>query len=922
MKLSKLLNWKVILVVAAILVIIFFSNIINFLADLQWFKEIGYVGVFFTKFLAVLKIGIPLFVLLAVIFYAYMILLKSEYLKYSSIVYSKQQNKSTNRKLLFISAVISVLVSSAMTSLHWSDILKFINGGSFNTADPLFHKDIGFYVFKLPVYQVLYSFVFGMLIILLLITLAFYLFLYTTTHFEQKSEMGNVLHMDRGSRNAIGRQIFEYAAKHISFLVSAIFLMISLGFILKSYDLVYSPRGAAFGASYTDVHVTLLFYRAFAVLSIIAAASIFYALYRRKLKLTLWIVGIMIGASLIQGITEVVIQKFIVSPNEMVMERPYIEYNIKYTRMAYGLENVEEKDFPVEQNLTPQDLENNKATINNIRVNDFAPALTVYNQLQGIRSYYNFNDVDIDRYNIDGKYTQVFVAARELDQKKLDAQSQTWLNKHLIYTHGYGIAMSPVNTVTPEGQPELIIKDIPPVSSTDIKIDKPEIYFGESTDDYIITNTRQKEMDYPSGDSNKQTIYSGTAGIKLSPLNRLLFMFNKGSLNFLLSQDINSNSKIVMNRNIMDRVKKIAPFLTYDEDPYIVVNNGKLYWIIDAYTTSDSYPFSEPTGGINYIRNSIKVIIDAYNGTTNFYLIDDKDPLANAYSRIFPGLLKSASELPQGFVEHFRYPESIFNIQADVYKKYHMTDPNVFYNKEDMWSMAGASQDETQNTEQNQARAESSYVIMKLPDGTDEEFMLISPYSPVKKGNMVAWFGARMDKQEYGKLIVYKFPKQKNIYGPSQFKARVNQDPDISKEKSLWGQQGSTVIDGTTLIIPIENSLLYVMPLYIKSTTTNSIPEMKRVILMYGDKIVMEDTLNDALAKMFNLNQQVNTPPAQQRQPSSAVQPDKSTADLIKKASDAFTKAKDAQKAGDWAEYGRQLDELEKALNDLNLLAK
>lgn len=920
MKLTKILNWKVIIGVIIAMIIVFFSSIVNFLVDIQWFKEVGYVGVFFTKFFAQLKIGIPLFIILTFAIYLYALFMKKEYLKYSNTIYSKEQLKSTNRKLLFISMIISAVISGVIASSFWYEILKFINGGSFNIADPIFNKDAGFYIFKLPVYNALYKLILGALVLLTLISLVFYLILFTGSSYNEDRDMGyNVLRMDRGRRKVLGREIFEFAGRNLAFLVSAILLTVAAGFLLRSYELVYSPRGAAYGASYTDVHVTLVFYRVFSVLSLLAAASIFYSLYRKKLKLTLWIAGIMIGTVLIQGLAEGLVQGLVVSPNEMVMERPYIEYNIKYTRAAYGLDKVEERDFPVEQNLTPNDLENNKPTIDNIRVNDFAPALTVFNQLQGIRSYYSFNDVDIDRYNIDGKYTQVFVAARELDQKKLDTQSQTWLNQHLIYTHGYGITMAPVNTVTPEGQPKLIIKDIPPVFSTDITIDRPEIYFGESTDDYIITNTRQMEMDYPSGESNKQTTYSGTAGIKLGGLNRLLFMINRGSINFLLSRDINSNSRIIMNRDIIKRVEKIAPFLSYDSDPYIVVNNGKLYWILDAYTVSSDYPFSEPMGNINYIRNSIKVIIDAYNGTTGFYLIDENDPIAVAYSRIFPGLLKSADQIPEGFVEHFRYPEDIFNIQADIYKKYHMDDPNVFYNKEDMWTVGNTGTDEAQA--QNQVSTESSYIIMRLPEGDSEEFMLITSYSPVQKGNMVAWFGARMDKDEYGKLIIYKFPKQKSVYGPSQFKAKINSDPVISKEKSLWGQQGSSVIDGTVLTIPIEKSLMYVMPLYIKSTTQNSIPEMKRVILMYGDRIVMADTLGNALSQMFNLNQNVNTPPAQETE-NERINVGQGESELIKKANEAFAKAKDAQKSGDWAEYGRQLDELEKLLKELESAVK
>jgi uncharacterized membrane protein (UPF0182 family) len=916
MKISKFFNWKVILAVIVILFIIFFSSIINFAVDFQWFKEVGYIGVYFTKIVTETKIVVPLFIILSFLIYVYLTYLKNEYIKYSKTIYASSQLKSINRRLLLTSCIISIVVSTALASSLWYDILKFMNATSFNLKDPLFNKDISFYIFKLPVYNQLYGFVMSALVVAAVITLVFYIFVCGSIK-DFTEDGGNVLSMDRGRRKILGREIFEITAKHMAFFVSAIFVVLAVGFVLKSYDLVYSSRGVAFGASYSDVHVTLLFNRIFMVLSILAAISFFYALFRKNLKMTLWIIGLMVGASLIQGIVEAGVQRLIVTPNEIDKEKPFIEYNIKYTRLAYGLDKVEEKDFPAEQSLTPQDIENNRATINNIRVNDFAPTLQVYNQLQGMRPYYRFTDVDIDRYNIDGKYMQTFISARELDQDKIDPKSQTWQNKHLMFTHGFGITMSPVNTVTTEGQPKLIIKDIPPVSTVDLKIDRPEVYFGEITDDYIITNTKLHEMNYPSGDTNKQTVYNGNAGIKLNPLNRLIFAINRANINILLSQDITYDSRIILNRNIVDRVKTIAPFLSYDQDPYIVLNNGKLYWIIDAYTTSSKYPYSEPQGDINYVRNSVKVIIDAYNGTTNFYLIDENDPLAVTYSKIFPGLFKSVKDVPKGFVEHFRYPEDIFNIQLEVYKKYHMTNPNVFYNKEDLWSV---SEDGQATESSEQSRMEPSYIVMKLPDeGAGEEFMLISPYTPNGKSNMVAWLAARMDGKNYGKLIVYKFPKQKVTYGPSQFMGRINQDTTISRELSLWRQQGSDAVIGSVLTIPIEKSLLYVAPVYIKSVGTNNIPEVKRVIVGYGDRIIMDETLEKALNSMFNLNApEGNAPAAPNTQTVPEQQVNTTAKELAGKANELFKKAKDAQQSGNWADYGEYLKQLEDVLNQLN----
>lgn len=927
MKIGKLLlNWKLILAAMVILIIVFFSSIIDFLVDVQWFKEVGYLGVYFTRLITELKLGIPVFIIFMAITYLYLLYLKKEYLRYSKVVYTREQLKSANNRLMLVSAFISVILSAIVTSSLWYDVLKFANATSFNLKDPLFNKDASFFIFKLPLYTGLYRFVMGILVVTAISTFGFYLFISAGSgNFDDDSDMGyNVLRMDRGRRRLIGREIFEIAARQMAFFVSAIFIVMAVGFVLKSYNLVYSPRGAAFGASYTDVHVTLLFNRIFIVLSILAAISFFYALFKKNLKLTIWIIGLMVGASLIQGIVEIGVQRLIVTPNEIDKEKPFIEYNIKYTKRAYGLDKVEEKDFPAEQSLTSKDIENNRATIENIRVNDFLPALEVYNQLQGIRPYYRFNDVDIDRYNVNGKYTQVFVSARELDQKKIDAQSQTWQNKHLVFTHGYGITMSPVNEVTTEGQPMMYIKDIPPVSTVDLKVERPEIYFGEITDDYIITNTKLLEMDYPSGDTNKQTTYEGTAGIKLNGLNRLLFMIYKGSFNFLLSQDITSNSRIIINRNIVDRVQAIAPFLSYDSDPYIVINNGRLYWVIDAYTTSLAFPYSEPQGNVNYIRNSVKVIVDAYNGTTDFYLIDENDPLAVTYSKIFPGLFKSIKDIPEGFVEHFRYPEDIFNVQLEVYKKYHMTNPSVFYNKEDLWAIPDDGQ--SSNNAEGSLSMEPSYIVMKLPDGTSEEFMVISPYTPNGKSNMVAWLAARMDGENYGKLIAYKFPKQKVTYGPSQFMGRINQNTTISKELSLWRQQGSDAVIGTVLTVPIEKSLLYVAPVYIKSTGTSSIPEVKRVIVGYGDSIVMDETLEKALTSLFNLKAPQDTQQELSEEPPATTQPQQgissTAAELARRANEVFAKARDAQQSGNWADYGKYLNELEDILKQLNEAVK
>jgi uncharacterized membrane protein (UPF0182 family) len=473
--------------------------------------------------------------------------------------------------------------------------------------------------------------------------------------------------------------------------------------------------------------------------------------------------------------------------------------------------------------------------------------------------------------------------------------------------------MNKVNSVTPEGQPDFVIKDIPPENATDLNLDNPRIYFGEKTNDYAIVDTDTSEFDYPKGGDNQWNKYEGAAGIKLNLLNRILFAVNERNLNFLLSRDINSDSKILINRNIMGRVQKIAPFLGYDGDPYVVIAQGRLFWIIDAYTTSDRFPYSQPHNNVNYIRNSVKVVIDAVNGDTNFYIVDKNDPIAVSYSKIFPSLFKEVSTLSKEIVDHFRYPEDMFNVQCNVLAKYHMTDPGVFYNGEDLWQVA---ETQTKVGEEKQIN-EGSYVVMRLPNEDEEEMILLEYFNMRNKDNMVALFGARMDEENYGKMVLYKFPPQKTIYSPYLFKQKINQDPVISKEISLWDQEGSELIYGDTMIVPLNNSLLYVEPLYLRATGQNSIPEMKRVIVGFGEKLILAENVERALEQIFNYTQ-APTAPQQPQIPSDNANIDETTREKIKRAQEIFNLAIEAQKNGDWAKYGDYIKGLQEILNELN----
>lgn len=897
-------RWIGWLIAAGIAVIIVLVALTGFFVNYQWFENLGYLRVFMTRFITQAEIAVPIFLAIFAVLYACINMIKSDFLRYTSVVLSNRQARILNVIIVILLMVISAITALSVSGGIWSEWLTFIHSSNFGIKDPIFGRDLSLYMFKLPFLHSIYSFIIGFVLILAVITALLYGLMYLSDRnrfyrtFEKDDNVVRVI----SSRN-----IMNVALRRIAWLGFIFFLTLAFGYYLKAYDLLYSTRGKVVGAGYTDIHVTLLFYRILMVVSVVGAIAFLIGAWRQRLW---WAVSgplVIVALLIVSAIAGGVIQGLVVSANEFKMERPYIEYNIAYTKMAYGLDKIMEKTFTADQTLTMKDLENNHATIDNIRINDYRPAIEVYNQLQGIRLYYQFNDIDIDRYMLNDRYTEVFLSPRELNIKKLPANVQTWLNQHLRYTHGYGIVMSPVNAVTSTGQPQLVIKDIPPKNADGVNIKRPEIYFGESTDQYVIVKTGQKEFDYPMGEQNKEAFYQEEAGIAMTPLNRLLFTLYTGDIRILLSSDINSRSRILLNRDIVDRVKMIAPFLLYDDDPYIVIgDDGRLYWIIDAYTTSNRYPYSSPDTmklGINYIRNSVKVVIDAYNGKTDFYLVDETDPVVRVYKGIFPTLFKDGDAIPAGLRKHWRYPQLMFDVQAEMYRRYHMTDAQVFYSGEDAWDIANEKYgNEVQEIE-------SQYIIMKLPGGNTEEFILMVPFTPVKKDNMTAWLAARMDGEDYGKLLVYKFPKDKLVYGPMQVEYSIDQDTTISKELTLWNQQGSSVIRGDMLVIPIENSLLYVEPLYIRSATENSLPEVKKVIVFYENKLVMEDNLQTALNRIFNIEKEQQVQPPPPAAPGTSQQQD-----LIRRANDLLQQAKAASQRGDWAAYGEYLKQLEDTL--------
>lgn len=887
---------KVLIGVIVLLVLVgVFSS---FFVDYQWFNEVGYIGVFFTSLKAKAVIFGPAFVVLFLLILVYIRYLKKGYLSMNNQVYDKKETALQNKIIFFASLVLSFFLSLLFTEVFWYRILEYFNATDFGIKDPLFGYDAGFYIFKLPLINAALGVLITVIILLIVVTLLFYSML------KMKDGFSGFMDYIKGDDSPQTR----FAVRQLSVLGAILLILLSGVFYLRGLNLVYSSRGVAYGASYTDVHVSLPMFKIISIMCIVSAFVVAVAIIRKRIRwvvyTAIFIVVLMVSETLVSGVVE----RLVVSPNARDKEMPYLTYNIDMTRKAFGLENIKETPFTVDNTLVQKDINENMDTIDNIRINEFSQSLEVFNQIQAIRNYYKFNDVDIDRYVIDGKTRQVFIAARELDNTSREAKFQTWQNLHLYYTHGYGAVMSYTNSVNSSGLPDFILKDIP-TSNTVIKIDKPQLYFGELAYDYVVVGKKDQEIDYPAENSEAKTTYNGAAGIKMTPLNKLLFAFNKGSINFLLSNDITSDSKIILNRNIIDRVKKIAPFINYDNDPYLVTSNGKLYWIIDAYTTSSRFPYAEEYNGINYIRNSIKVVIDAYDGKVDFYLADSSDAIAKTIGKIYSGLFKDMSQMPEDLKNHLRYSEDVFMTQSKVYEKYHMDNPAVFYNSEDLWSIA-----KKKSSEVSEADVQPVYQVMRLPGETKEELLLTIPFTVAKKENMVSWLAVKMDADNLSQMTLVRFPKEKSIYGPQQFNSRLNTDTEISRQLALWDQKGSQVILGETNIIPVKNALIYVRPLYLKAGTGNSLPELKKVIVGLGEKIVMEDNIHLAFAKLFNANvEQPGTTAPTPTTPSTQTDINSQ----ILKAADLYEKSKQAQQSGDWAGYGEYIKELESVLNQL-----
>ncbi|MFD2208598.1 UPF0182 family protein [Virgibacillus halophilus] len=799
----------------------------HWITDYIWMDSLGFEKVYTTILSSRILLGLAGFVLFAVLTYFTLSWILRVYVHHFGP--QSLPGYFPSKKLgVLIKTVISILVgvvgSEIVKGVGWEPTLKVLKHASFGKTDPYFHMDVSFYMFILPFMKFVLFVLLGLAIFFLLIEIAAY-------------AMFHIYRMNRSAQVHMGLTLGI-----VGILLAALHILGPYGTMLTDQVNIFQ-KSVVHGLSYTDKLINNPASYVLAAVAILGTIWMIMAMVRGKLESMAVPIVVYLGVVILAQGASVIVQSFVVSPNEFSKEKPFLEHNLNYTKAAYSLDDITVKENPGNDSLDEDMIKRNQLTIDNVRLNDSRPLHDIYNQLQTFRTYYEFNDMDIDRYRIDGDYQQVFVGARELSTDDLPAQAKTWVNRTLRYTHGYGVAMSHVNKVTSQGQPEYMIKNLPPEGVLDIK--RPQIYFGEEDYPNVIVNSKVKEFDYPSGDDNKSNEYQARTGIPLKGINRFLFAIKEGSVRMITSEQLTKKSQFMETRNIVDRVKRIAPFFDYDDDPYLFVRkDGTLSWMIDAYLKADSYPYAEPhQGNQNYVRNAVKVTIDAYTGEVKFYVVEPKDPLLQTYMKIFPELF--TKDIPADVRDHFRYPEDLFKIQAKMYGTYHMSNLEVFYNREDFWQFP------TEKYFNEDITMEPYYITMKLPENDKEEFILMQPYTPKKRQNMISWIGVRNDREHYGEMFVYRFPKQKNIYGPQQIENRINQDSVISQQLNLWAQGGSDVIRGNLLAIPMEDTVLYVEPVYIESSNETSLPEVKQVIMAYGDHIVMESTFEKSLDKIL-----------------------------------------------------------------------
>jgi uncharacterized membrane protein (UPF0182 family) len=899
-------------IVIVVLALLFLGgpSLLRFYTDWLWFGEVGYQQVFTTIVRSQASLFTITFVV-AVLWLVFNLRLALGSMREGRPIFTTQQGIEValpgRQQLQTIASAIAMILAGLIglyASSQWETWVMWRNAVPFGQQDPILGYDIGFYVFSIPFLQFVRGIGQTLVIMAALGAGAIYALsgMFLTGPFS-------VLSMTPLMR------------RHIALLAAVFFLLLAGGAWLGRFELLAHPAGVIYGASYADVHARLPVAVALTVVSILGAVlAVVHGFTRRN-----WPIAAAIALYLLVSLGgeayATLLQRFVVTPNEQARESPFIQHNIEATRRAFALDRVEERALTGDAVLTREDIVRNAPTLQNVRLWDHQPLLDTFGQLQEIRTYYDFVSVDNDRYVVNGRPQQVMLSARELNSNSLP--NRTWVNERLTFTHGYGLTLGPVNQVTSEGLPVLYVRNLPTETMPELPISEPSLYFGELSNDYVIVRTRTREFHYPRGDENVFTQYSGSGGLALESLGRrIMFALRFGAYQIAFNDDMSGESRILFHRNIAERVQEIAPFLTFDRDPYMVLADGRLYWMYDAYTTSNRYPYSTPAGGVNYIRNSVKIVIDAYNGTTTFYAADPRDPVLATYASVFADLFKPLTAMPAALRSHIRYPEDMFALQASVFATYHMTEPPVFYNREDQWEVPTID-----DSGEAQAAMQPYYTIMRLPGETDAEFIQMLPFTPRRKDNLAAWLVARSDADHYGEVRVFEFPKQKVVFGPRQVVARINQDQMISPQITLWNQQGSQVTWGTLMVIPIEESLIYVRPLYLRGAG-GRIPELTRVVVVYQDQIVMEQTLEASLARLFgggatpprvppttttSTSVQPEAPVTSATVPAAAGSPQLAT--LAEEAQAHYQRAIDAQRAGDWAKYGDEIRALGQTLD-------
>ena len=899
----------ILLVVLGVLALTSLPSTIRLLSDWYWFSAVGFQSVFVKTLGTKLLLGFGTGLLAFGFFYANLRFSQRGVVPDPLVVNinAKTPKVDVTRLLRLLALPVSgflAFIVGVSASSQWLVLLQYLNRTAFGVSDPAFGKDVGYYFFTLPGVAAATAFVLSLTVLTLLMVSPLYLV------------RGDIV--IRGRRIAIEPS----AERHLGALLAVLFLATAVSlFWVRLPSLLFSGSGPIHGAAYADLTARVPFIRASAVVSIIGAGLIAWGLKSHRLPRFLAVAVVLyLVTGVVGGLYPAAIQRFVVDPNELVKETPFIERHIEATRAAWNLDEVEIRTMSGEASLTLDDIRANSGTIRNIRLWDRGPLLQTFGQLQEIRTYYDFVSVDDDRYTIDGELRQVLLSPRELNSASLP--SRTFINEHLTYTHGMGLTLSPVNQVTLEGLPTLFIKDLPPASSVSIGVTRPEIYYGELSNDYVFVNTRQAEFDYPSGDSSATTVYAGVGGVRVTSIFRKLLLAARfGSANVFLNKDIHSDSRVLYHRNIRERAEKALPFLRWDADPYMVVTDeGRLKWFLDGYTTGNRYPYSQPyRDGPNYLRNSVKVLIDAYDGTIDAYIAEPDDPIIQTYAKIFPNLLQPLEDMPDDLRAHIRYPDDLFRAQTELYATFHMDDPTVFYGREDQWQIPSASGTRGEGSRDPYMR----HIVMKLPEEASEEFILMTPFTPRGKENLTAWLVARMDGEHYGQLVVYRFPRQSLVFGPTQIVNRIDQDTDVSRQITLWDQAGSDVIRGNLLVIPIEEALLFVQALYLRAEG-GRIPELKRVIVAFENRVVMEETLERGLSRLFGGTVAAETGPVLPQLPvttagaaATAATVSPAMADLLRQAEDHYQRALDAQRNGDWATYGDEIEQVGTVLRRL-----